>query len=178
MRVVGGIYRGRKLVGFDGCDIRPTADRVKENLFNIIGGGVVGKRFLDAFCGTGAMGIEALSRGAAEAVFLDNSEKSAALAEKNFSKLGISARVTRADTIGYLKRTENKFDIIFIDPPYASDFGVKALEVIGSRGLLGESGFAVFEHEEPFCGEIESLSVYDERKYGRVYLTFFGRLDR
>lgn len=173
MRIVGGAFRGRTLFGFDGSDIRPTADRVRENLFNIIGPRIIGASFLDAFCGTGAIGIEALSRGAAEVAFLDCADKSAALAEKNFKKLGIAARVTRTDTLRFLSRTEDKFDIIFIDPPYASDLGARSLEIVGERGLLEIGGFAVYEHEQPFTGEIIGLTAYDERKYGRVYLTFF-----
>ncbi|PWM71603.1 MAG: 16S rRNA (guanine(966)-N(2))-methyltransferase RsmD [Bacillota bacterium] len=171
MRVIGGEFRSRKLVGFEGERVRPTADRTRESLFNILRI-KPNARFLDAFCGSGAVGIEAISRGA-ESTFLDCDEKSAKIAEENFARLGISAKVTRVRAEDFLARTEEKFDVIFLDPPYASDSGKKALEIIGARGVLAENGVAVYEHEEPFAGEISKLIAYDERRYGRAVLTFF-----
>lgn len=174
MRVVGGLYRGRKLASFEGQEVRPTADRVKENLFNIIGNRIIGAQFLDVFGGTGAIGIEALSRGAEKVTVLDFSEKSVALINKNFKNLNINQTAVKTDSLSFLKRG-GKYDIIFIDPPYASDLGVKSLQIIGENGLLEDNGFAIFEHEEPFVLQINGLTVFDERKYGRVYLTFFKR---
>lgn len=171
MRVIGGKYRSRKLVGFEGDDVRPTADRTRESLFNILRL-APGAKFLDAFCGSGAVGIEAISRGA-ESVFLDADPASARIAEENFGKLGIPAGVIRTRAEDYLMRTTERFDVIFLDPPYASDCGRKALAIIGERSLLKADGVAVFEHEEPFVGEICGLEKRDERKYGRAYLTFF-----
>ena len=174
MRVVGGLYRGRKLVGFDGLDVRPTADRVKENLFNILSNRIIGVTFLDAFAGTGGMGIEALSRGAKDVTFVDFSDKSVGIIQKNLKNIGIDKKVIKCDSIAYLKKAD-AFDIIFIDPPYKGELGKKALEVIGERGLLSDNGVAVYEHEEPFEGAVKGLTVTDERKYGRVYLTFFKK---
>ncbi len=176
MRVIGGQYRSRKLAEFGGQAIRPTADRTRESLFNILRL-APGARFLDAFCGSGAVGIEAVSRGA-ECVFLDVSPESAKVAEKNFALLGIPAKVLRARAEDYLAHTEEKFDVIFLDPPYRSASGGAALEIIGKREVLKENGVAVFEHEEPFTGEIAGLQKKDERKYGRAYLTFFKKENR
>lgn len=174
MRVIGGIYRSRKLDAFEGESVRPTADRTRESLFNILQGKIVGARFLDAFCGTGAVGIEALSRGAAECVFLDTDKKSAQIAQGNFKKLGIEAKVLLTRAEDFLEKC-GVFDIVFLDPPYRSESGRAALEIIGRRALLKENGVAVFEHTEPFAGEIAGLCKIDERKYGKAYLTFFGR---
>ena len=138
MRVIGGKFRSRKLVGFEGESIRPTADRTRESLFNIlrIGEGV---RFLDAFCGSGAVGIEAISRGATS-TFLDCDGKSAAIAERNFALLGIDAKVRRTRAEDFLSATAEKYDVIFLDPPYASESGRRALEIIGERRILAENG--------------------------------------
>ncbi len=171
MRVIGGKFRSRKLVGFEGESIRPTADRTRESLFNIlrIGEGV---RFLDAFCGSGAVGIEAISRGATS-TFLDCDGKSAAIAERNFALLGIDAKVRRTRAEDFLSATAEKYDVIFLDPPYASESGRRALEIIGERRILAENGVAVYEHEGTFAEEIPFLTRTDERRYGRAVLTFF-----
>lgn len=174
MRVIGGFYRSRKLVGFDGLDVRPTADRVKESLFNILSVKIIGASFLDAFSGTGSIGIEAISRGAGFVEFIDCSDKSASIIQKNLKNLGLSNKVIKSDTLSYLKKSQ-PFDIIFIDPPYKGELGKNALEIIGERELLTDNGIAVYEHEEPFNGKIDGLEFYNERKYGRAYLTFFRK---
>ena len=174
MRVIAGVHRSRPLATFRGDEIRPTADRVKESLFNILRNKVVGRRYLDLFAGTGGIGIEAISRGAAEVVFVDQRRESVALVKKNLALLKEEAEVVLSDAIAYLRRAE-PFDVIFIDPPYAGALGEAALRVIAENALLTEDGVAVFEHGEPFAGEIPGLRKTDERKYGRVYLSFFGR---
>ena len=175
MRIVGGIYRSRVLYSFDGDDIRPTADKVRESIFNILRPKVEGAKFLDLFCGTGAIGIEALSRGAESAVFNDLNRTSIALTKKNLEKLKIEygIKVVCSDAISFLKNTQEKFDIVYIDPPYKSDLGLKALSEVAS--VLSEDGIAVFEDEKPFQREICGLKEYDSRKYGRVFLTFFKK---
>lgn len=174
MRVIGGFYRSRKLVGFDGLDVRPTADRVKESLFNILSVKIIGASFLDAFSGTGNMGIEAISRGAGFVEFVDCADKSVAIIQKNLKNLGLDNKVVKSDALSYLKKAQ-PFDVIFIDPPYKGELGVNALKIIGERELLTGGGIAVYEHEEHFNGKIDGLEVYDERKYGRAYLTFFRK---
>lgn len=178
MRIVGGEFRGRTLVEFKGEDIRPTADKVRESLFNILQFKVYGCKFLDLFCGTGAMGIEALSRGAKEVAFNDASRNSLAVLNKNLSKLGIKSGISVTNQLAenFLKGTKTTFDIIYIDPPYKSGLGIDALKV--SLGALEEDGVIVYEEEEPFSGNIEGLTVFDRRKYGRVHLTFFKKEEK
>ncbi|MDE7330221.1 MAG: 16S rRNA (guanine(966)-N(2))-methyltransferase RsmD [Clostridia bacterium] len=175
MRIISGKYRGMKLAEFAGRDIRPTADRVKESLFNILYGEIAGARALDLFCGSGNLGIECLSRGAEFVHFNDISADSVKVLKENLKRLKEeSYSVTNLDYSVCLARASG-FDLIFIDPPYKSDAGLRALEIIGAKGILNEDGVAVFERDRPFDGEIGGLRVTDERKYGITYLTFFKR---
>lgn len=175
MRVVSGIYRGRTLCEFKGNAVRPTSDMVRESLFNILRDKIEGKTFLDLFCGTGAVGIEALSRGASHVCFNDFSKESLQITQKNLDKIGATDyTVNRADGVGFLQSTNKKFDFVFIDPPYDSDLGVRALNVVAN--VLTENGVAIFESEKAFEGEIEGLQIVDTRKYGRARLTFFSKL--
>ena len=173
MRIISGKYRGMKLAEFSGSEIRPTADRIKESLFNILYGKFAGARVLDLFCGSGNLGIESLSRGAHSVHFNDLSPRSVAVLRGNLDKLKAeNFTVTNLDYSACLARVKG-FDIIFIDPPYASEAGVRALEIIGANSLLNEGGVAVYERDIPFRGEIVGLEKYDERRYGKTYLTFF-----
>lgn len=175
MRIVGGAFRGRVLEPFEKIGVRPTSDMVRESLFNILQFRIMGACFLDLFCGTGAMGIEALSRGAKRVVLNDSSLASVKLAKKNIEKLKIceGIEVVNFDAFSFLQRTTEKFDIIYIDPPYASDLGEKAL--YGVKDVLNDDGIAILESETAFSGDIEGLNVYDNRKYGRAHLTFFKK---
>jgi 16S rRNA (guanine(966)-N(2))-methyltransferase RsmD len=178
MRIVGGKFRSRVLASFEGEDVRPTSDRAREALFNILYTRVVGARVLDLFAGSGAVGIECISRGAKEVVFNDLSKDSLAVVKKNLTALKIEsgqAYVTQGDYLACLERATGAFDLIFIDPPYRLDYGKNALEKIAKKGLLTENGVAVYERDRPFEGEVDGLIKTDERKYGKAYLTFFGR---
>jgi len=173
MRIISGKYRGLKLAEFAGADIRPTADRVKESLFNILYGRVAGARALDLFCGSGNLGIECLSRGAEFVHFNDCSAESVKVLKQNLQKIketGFS--VTNLDYAACLARVKG-FDLIFIDPPYRLDIGATALRLIAEKRILNSCGIAVYERDRAFFGEIEGLNVFDERKYGNTYLTFF-----
>ena len=173
MRIISGKYRGLKLIEFEGINVRPTADRVKESLFNILYGEIAGARVLDLFCGSGNLGIESLSRGAAYVKFNDKALSSIAILKKNLAKLkDENYIITNADFSVCLQSNE-KFDIIFIDPPYALNAGVEALEIISKNRLLTQNGVAVYERDRPFEGKIEGLERVDERKYGKTYITFF-----
>ena len=175
MRIVGGIYKGRTLNSFKGEEVRPTADKVRESLFNILQFNIQDRVFLDLFCGTGAVGIEALSRGAKRVVFNDLSKESVLLTKCNLKKLGIteSVQVFNQNALTYLKNSTEKFDIIFIDPPYKENLYFKVLEL--AKDLLTNDGLVIIEDEKPFNEEIETLEIIDRRKYGRVHLTFFKR---
>jgi 16S rRNA (guanine966-N2)-methyltransferase len=178
MRVIGGQFRSRVLAEFSGENVRPTSDRAREALFNILSLKIYGARVLDLFAGSGALGIESLSRGAKEVVFNDLSKDSVAIVKKNLTTLKIAvngeqAKVMQSDYLSCLDIARGQFDLIFIDPPYRFDYGEKALQKIAQRGLLSENGIAVYERDVPFDGEIEGLEKYDQRKYGKAYLTFF-----
>ena len=180
MRVIGGQYRSRVLAEFAGDNVRPTSDRAKEALFNILSLKIYGARVLDLFAGSGSLGIESLSRGAKEVLFNDFSKDSIAIVKKNLATLKITvngeqAKVMQGDYLACLEQARGSFDLIFIDPPYRFDYGEKALKKIAERGLLSENGIAVYERDVPFNGEIVGLEKYDERKYGKAYLTFFRR---
>ena len=173
MRVVSGKFRGSKLLSFDGIDIRPTSDMVKESLFNILRDRVIGCKFLDLFAGTGNVGIEAISRGAKEVVFIDKSPKSIELIKKNLQKVRSTAEVKNSDSLSYLQSTTAKFDIIFIDPPYKTELGVEALKIIKDKDLLEDNGLIIFESEDK--KQIDFLIEVDQRKYGRAILSFYKK---
>lgn len=175
MRIVSGIYRGRTLAEFKGNDVRPTSDMVRESLFNILQFRIADKTFLDLFSGTGAVGIEALSRGAKHVTFNDFSRESVALTKKNLEKVGNPQNVTVTCRDGgeFYKYADQKYDIIFLDPPYKSDVCARALATV--KDLLCDDGIAIFENEKPFTEKVEGLVKVDERKYGRAYITFFEK---
>lgn len=180
MRIIGGKYRSRVLSEFSGENVRPTSDRAREALFNILSLKIYGARVLDLFAGSGALGIESLSRGAKEACFNDCSKDSVAILKKNLTALKITvggeeAKVSQADYLTCLENARGQFDLIFIDPPYRFDYGEKALQKIADKGLLSPNGIAVYERDRAFEGDIAGLEKYDERKYGKAYLTFFKR---
>lgn len=173
MRIVAGKYRGRTLLEFDGDRIRPTLDKVRESLFNIIQNKIAGSNFLDLYCGTGAVGIEALSRNAESVVFNDSSKDSIALLKKNLAKIKADDdfEIFNKDAVQFLKTTDKKFDIIFIDPPYKSPNKFDALAFCAP--VLSENGIIIFEDENEWENEVEGLVAFDKRKYGRAHLTFF-----
>ncbi len=179
MRIIGGKYRSRVLAEFAGDDVRPTSDRAREALFNILALKIAGARVLDLFAGSGALGLESLSRGAREVVFNDASKESVAIVKKNLATLKADvnegATVLHYDFSVCLEMQRQPFDVIFIDPPYREEYGKKALEKIASLDLLSGGGVAVYERDRPFEGEIDGLEKYDERKYGKAYLTFFKK---
>ena len=173
MRIIGGKYRGKVLASFKGSDIRPTADRVKESLFNILAPEISGANVLDLFCGSGSVGLEAISRGADYVVFNDVSKDSLAVLKKNCAALRVDPKIYNLDFKELLSVLDVTFDVIYIDPPSKSGFGREALSIIAKRSLLNTGGVAVFESDRPFEGEV-GLVPYDERKYGATYLTFFS----
>lgn len=177
MRIIGGEYRSRILSDIQGDNVRPTSDRAREALFNILGLRVRNARVLDLFAGSGALGLESLSRGAREATFNDVSKESVAIVKKNIASLnaGERAKVFQLDYTAFLNATVAPFDLIFIDPPYRFDFGKTALQTIAEKGLLTGNGIAVYERDCPFTETVAGLDKYDERKYGKAYLTFFRR---
>ena len=149
MRIITGSARGIALETLPGLETRPTADRVKEALFSMIQFDLEGRRVLDLFAGSGQLGLEALSRGAASAVFIDSSRDAADVVLKNAAKTKLKekCRVSVYDYSAYLsgRKGDEGFDIIFLDPPYSSDFMGKALKLIEEHGVLNHGGYIVCE---------------------------------
>lgn len=174
MRIVGGKLKGRTLKSFSGKDVRPTSDQTRESLFNILQFRIADKSFLDLFCGTGAVGIEAYSRGASRVVLNDASKESVKLAKSNLEKLGISdIKLSNYDALRLLEMTTEKFDYVFIDAPYAADVGERAVQKAADVLALG--GEIIYEHEKTLTASFDGLIICDERKYGRARLTFFKK---
>jgi len=184
LRVISGSARGRKLLTPKDWQIRPTSDRVKESLFNILTvllGNFSGRRVLDVFAGTGNLGIEALSRGAAAAVFIDESREAVTLVKKNLELAGITARgkVVQKEALSALKwlaKSEDPFDLVFLDPPYRGGLSEKVLEYLASAELIGESSMVIAETaaKEKLPSEFGRLQEFDKRIYGDTALSFFS----
>ena len=183
MRIIAGKYRGRKLKTPPSLETRPTSDRLRETLFNILAPRIKGARFLDLCAGSGAVGIEALSRAAAHATFVDQSRKMCALIEENLETLGIDegeVDVVSAEALVLLRRLAKKegepFDIIFFDPPYATDYEA-VLDYVGEHAprLLAEGGMVVVEHHHKngLKGEFGALKRYRVLKQGDSCLSFY-----
>lgn len=171
MRIIGGKLKGRTLYEFRGNDIRPTSDNTRESLFNILGD-ISGADFLDLFSGTGAVGIEAASRGA-NVVYNDISRESVSLIKENLKKVGLAGEVNSSDALSFIKSSRKKFDVVFLDPPYKSDIIPELLDSVSS--ILKDGGIAVFENENVFTGTAKGLVLTDVRKYGRAILHFFNK---
>ena len=179
MRVITGKARGVQLKTPEGMLTRPTADRVKEALFSIINFDLPGAAVLDLFGGTGQLGIEALSRGANSAVFVDQREDACKLIKENLrrTKLEQDAKVVRMDYLDYLKRCKDKFDIIFLDPPYAEVFLENALKCITEIDILQSGGIIVAERPlgKDLPWDFEGYTRSKDYKYGKVLLTIYRK---
>ena len=180
MRVITGSARGVQLKTPDGMTTRPTTDRVKEALFSIIHFDLPGAEVLDLFGGTGQLGIEALSRGAKSAVFVDAGEPACRLIKENLkrTKLEGLGKVVRSDYLDYLRRCKEKFDIILLDPPYAEVFLENALKCITEIDILRQDGIIVTER--PFGKELPwDFSGFErskDYKYGNTLLTVYRKV--
>ena len=182
MRVITGSARGRRLKELEGMETRPTTDRVKEGLFNVLQFDIEGRKVLDLFAGTGQLGIECLSRGAASAVFVDRRPDAAALTRENLKLCDLTdrSRVVAGDSMEFLKAAREKYDLIFLDPPYQSDLLDRALEAIARFDILREHGIIVCESAaERTIPQLEA--PYErgrEYRYGKIKLTLFHRAGR
>jgi 16S rRNA (guanine966-N2)-methyltransferase len=183
MRIIAGTYRSRLLKSARGLSLRPTSDRLRETLFNILAPYIEGARFLDLFAGTGAIGIEALSRGAAESVFIESHAPAVALIKENLGSLSIKsgATVISTDALRGLatlasRRAAAKFNIIFLDPPYAfgQDYS-RVLEFLGGADLLAPAAIVIAEHRRNFDlpEAVGALKRFRVLKQGDAALSFF-----
>ena len=180
MRVISGRAKGVVLKTPDGMQTRPTADRVKEALFSILQFELPGTKVLDLFGGTGQLGIEALSRGAKSAVFVDAADAPCRLIRENLrrAKMESEAHVVRADYLQFLSQCREKFDIIFLDPPYAEVFLENAIKKISEIDILQSGGIIVAERpvEKALNVEIEGFSRSKDYKYGKSVLTLYRKI--
>lgn len=169
MRIVSGKYRGKKLQEFELSSTRPTTDRVKESIFNLIQFNVVNSVVLDLFSGTGALGIEAISRGAKKVYLIDNNDEAVKIIKSNLKGIEGNYIVNKQDYKTFLKACNEKFDIVFLDPPYKTELGVDAISLIIKLNLLNENGIIIFETsaDNEFNLEYENYTI-QKKKYGKI----------
>ncbi len=176
MRVITGSARGRRLKTPEGQDIRPTTDNVKESVFNILQFDIEGRRVLDLFAGTGQLGIECLSRGAREAVFIDADRDAVKIIKENLKTCGFSAPVLQQDALSYLNNG-GKFDLIFVDPPYDAGLYEPVLEKINSVDILLDGGIILCESRRETMLPNMRKPYYKKKeyRYGRVKLSLYAK---
>ena len=174
MRVVAGDARGVKLVTPEGLDVRPTIDRIKEAVFSSLHFELPGKKVLDLFAGSGQLGIEALSRGAASCVFIEKDRTTFECVQKNLAATGLKpkARAAMMDSLDYVKNCKDSFDIVFLDPPYQEGLYIPAIN--GLAGHINPGGKFIVEHlkDEPLP-DLEGFTRKKSKKYGKVIITVF-----
>lgn len=181
MRVIAGSQKGRRLMPPRGNGVRPTSDRVKEALFSILGDRTVGARFLDLYAGTGAIGIEALSRGATWATFIEPDQASLRVLRANLDRCGMatSADVRPRTVEAFLRgphRLDSVYNIIFADPPYHEDSGLKLLPSLDRAGIITHDSIVILEHfnKVPVSPEVGRLIRLRQYSYGDTILSVFG----
>ncbi len=174
MRIIAGRFKGKKLKTFVGDKIRPTSDRARESLFNILAPRLLNCSFLDLCAGTGAVGIEAISRSAKDVEFVDIDKESVKIAEFNLKSINQNKRVNLCDAKSYLISTNKKFDIIFYDPPYDDNDFDNILSLVLKKQLLNENGVFIYEHKvDKPSKEISGFKKFDSRKYGIAVFDFY-----
>lgn len=180
MRVITGSARGRRLKEPKGLEIRPTTDRVKEAIFSIIQFEVEGRRVLDLFGGTGQMGIEALSRGAAQCVFVDMRRDAVQMMRENLEHTGLidRAEIVQSDALAYLERSAGKFDVMFVNPPYGSEIVNKVLQAVARIDKVSENGIIMCENNSDYDWPSvpKPYTLQKEYRYGNVQVAVYRRL--
>ena len=175
MRVITGTARGRKLKTLEGMDVRPTTDKVKEAIFSTVQFDIPGATVLDLFAGSGQLGIEALSRGAVYAVFIDKARASVETVRENLQATGLAekTRVATMEAIEYLQHADKRFDIAFLDPPYEQGILEKVLPYLAK--IMNDGGKVICEHEVGLrlAEEINGLHLKKIYKYGKIEVTQF-----
>ena len=183
MRIIGGKHKRRKLLSVPGIDTRPTTDRVRETLFNILSSDIPNAFVLDIYAGTGALGLEALSRGAKYAAFFEFNPKALSIIKRNIATLKEeqNSRVVKCDAtkkISFDESFKGKFDLVFMDPPYDKDMVKKTLVNLNDSKLLANGAICVVEHsKKELIEDIENFTVHDERVYGRTKVSFINYND-
>jgi 16S rRNA (guanine966-N2)-methyltransferase len=180
VRIVAGTHRGRPLLGPKGPGLRPTADRVRESLFNLLGQRFEGGTVLDLYAGTGALAFEALSRGMSRAVLVDSGAESERLVQANARSLGFESVVTFlrlpvSRALGRLGSEGRRFELVFADPPYAATAAAELVEAVRAAGVLAPGGILCVEHgqREPSPSPGAGLSAVDQRRFGDTAVSLF-----
>ncbi len=180
MRVITGIAKGKRLDTLEGMDIRPTTDKVKEAIFSSIQFDLFDAVVLDLFAGTGQLGIEALSRGARAAVFVDNSRKSIEVIKRNIEKTDFSDKSTvlNMNGIDFISSTSNKFDFVFLDPPYNKGILLEILPKLSN--ILTPNGMIICEYEKnlDLPEEIDGIMLKKTQKYGKIKVSMYCTAER
>ena len=178
MRIIGGEAKGRRLKAPEGAGTRPTADRVRETIFNILGQHFAGERVLDLYAGSGALALEAVSRGASAAVLVERDPKAFRVCQENVATLGFGTRteLVRGEVLAALSKLPGAFDLVFIDPPYAEG-PAEALQLLGERGLVAPGGRVVAEHDnrDELALAYGDLARIDVRRFGDTAVSFYER---
>lgn len=180
MRIIAGKYKFKKLHDFNVSSTRPTSDRTREALFSILQKNVPNAVCLDLFAGTGALGLEALSRGANFCYFVEHNIDIYKIMVKNFQECNAdknSLKALRSDYLKALKGYKNKnikFDIIFIDPPYKTDFAETSINFILDNNLLNENGIIVWEHDETKLDKLKNYNILTHKEYGKTYVSILN----
>ena len=180
MRIISGIWGRRLLATPEGQNTRPTLDRVKEGLFSSLSPYIPGARVLDLFAGSGALGLECLSRGAQSAVLVDSARDAIFAITKNVKDLKAeSAEIVAKDALSYIASAVDSFQLVFLDPPYESGLAAICAEKLLARGLLSSDCRLVAEWDErcPFIVP-EGFEILKEKRYGKTHLTFFSPMER
>lgn len=176
MRVITGKYKGRSLIAPKN-DARPTLDRMKETLFNIVNAKLHNANVLDLFAGSGQIAIECLSRGASRAILCDNSRDAVAAIKTNFEKIGVVPELMFCDFRDCIRRLPCQMDLVFVDPPYKAGFYIEILTELDKLNVLKSNGWVVCEHaaEDELPNIIGNLTCFDCRKMGTVKFSFYKR---
>ena len=174
MRVISGKYRGKRLNSPIGNDVRPTADKVKESIFNVIQFDLTGCRFLDLFAGSGSIGIEAISRGAKHTLFADNSKASIDLIKSNLKGIDDDYKVLNRDFKDALYCANGKWDFIFVDPPYKSDYICEICETVKQRDMLDKDGYIIYEHSQNEYDLPDGMCICKRKQFGIVTVDYIG----
>ncbi len=176
MRIISGKARGTKLYTLEGDLTRPTLDRVKESLFNIIQNDIVGSNFLDMFSGSGAIGLEAKSRGAKEVILCERDKNAIKIIRKNIEKTHLDVKLYEMSYEKMLEKLDEKLNIVYIDPPYKTDLAYESVKKLLDLQLIKDNGLIIIEtdEEERIEKQISNLEIeiVNKRKYGRVHLIF------
>lgn len=178
MRIISGIRRGHKLLEFQGYDVRPTTDRVKESIFNLIQIYIPQAKVLDMFAGSGALSFEAVSRGADYALLLDSDSRSVELIKRNIAGLKFEGmcEVIKTSCFDYICRCNEQFDVIFLDPPYNKGFIEPALRGIIENNILSDDGIIVLESDNTdFSSDADGLEIIKQKRYGRTFVTVYRK---